>query len=189
MLLSGGVPGCPGFLEGALPAFCDGYRHLLPRPAFMGAGDPNLGAHACRVSSFPTWPLPSPGRHFKHLPLFLLPLFSSTSHIFFTKLQTSTLAPIPWQEPSRQALGSMKLRTQAVLASMVGLEQCAGPSIQVSMAGQVPVEKNFCLPTVSSKPSLSRHTYPSAAWLGETTGCGPRVTRGLPDHTPHQLTA
>lgn len=94
-----------------------------------------------------------------------------------------------WQDPSRQALGSMKLRTQAILASMVGLKQCAGSNIQVSMAGQVPVEKNFCLPTVSSKPSLSRHSYPSAAWLGKTTGCGPRVTRGLPDHTPPQLTA
>lgn len=145
------------------------YRHLLPCPAFMGAGHPNLGAHASTESFLPPPPphslSPALGVSLNPLPLFLLPLLSSISHLLFTYLGTSTLAPFSCHaytfslinglscQDSSWALGSVKFRTRAIHAPMVGLEK---------HAGQVPVGKDLwlsSLPATPSEPSQSWHTY------------------------------
>lgn len=123
---------------------------------------------------------PALGVNLKPLPLFLLPLLSSISHLLFTPLGTSTLAPFSCHaytfnlinglscQDSSWALGSVKFRTWAVHAPMVGLEQ---------RAGQVPVGKDLWL---SSLPATLR----AFSELAHLLPVGTMVTRGLPGHSP-----
>lgn len=174
LLLTRSFPGRPTYLSTS--ARCA----RLPRP-FRVLGIQTWAPVFAQQALYPR-PLPCPGSKFGTFSFVPSSSPFPTSHIFLVNLHLSIKVPFPchahtsgstkglssWQDTPPPMSGTWVCEAQgsAIHAAVVGLERC--PNVQVPpVAGQLPVEKDVCLPPVPRIPSkktfLESHTYPPAA--------------------------